>query len=144
MKQYKAILFDLFGTVALWRPECMPRFTWEGKTSPSTMGVLQEALEEHAPDLLFGDFFNAFTAANEELAECRARDMREIPSVQRFKLALTKAGLLDCDATHDLAQELSIRHLEILIQAVEVPSDHTEFLGRVYDKNRGSKAGGGQ
>ena len=133
MKQYKAILFDLFGTVALWRPECMPRFTWEGKTSPSTMGVLQEALEEHAPGLLFGDFFNAFTAANEELAECRVRDMREIPSVQRFKLALTKAGLLDCDATHDLAQELSIRHLEILIQAVEVPSDHTEFLGRVYE-----------
>lgn len=132
MKQYKAILFDLFGTVALWRPERMPRFTWEGKTSPSTMGVLQEELEEHAPDLLFGDFFNAFTAANEELAECRARDMREIPSVQRFELALTKAGLMDSDATNELAKELSNKHLEKLIGAVEVPSEHTEFLERVY------------
>ena len=37
------------------------------------MGVLQEELEEHAPDLLFGDFFNAFTAANEELAEFAKR-----------------------------------------------------------------------
>ena len=132
MRRYKAILFDLFGTVAQWRPERMPEFTWEGITSPSTMGVLQATLEERAPDLLFGDFFNAFTAANEELAERRARNMREIPSVQRFKLALTKAGFLDSDATHELAQELSNRHLEKLIGAVEVPSEHTEFLGRVY------------
>jgi FMN phosphatase YigB (HAD superfamily) len=133
MKQYKAILFDLFGTVALWRPERMPRFTWKGQTSFSTMGTIQEVLEQHAPDLPFADFFDAFTAANEELSERRVREMKEIPSLQRFKLALIKAGFLDCDATRELAEELSVRHLAILSAAVEVPSEHTDFLGRVYE-----------
>jgi FMN phosphatase YigB (HAD superfamily) len=132
MKQYKAILFDLFATVALWRPERMPKFTWEGQTSYSTMGMMRSVLEAQAPDLRFSDFISAFTSANETLAEQRARELKEIPSLQRFKLALINAGFPDSGATRELAQELSSRHLEILSGAVEVPPEHTEFLRRVY------------
>ena len=132
VKNYKAVLFDLFATVALWRPERMPKFTWEGKSSFSTMGVIQGVLGEHVPDLDFKDFYVAFTAANEELAERRTRELKEIPSKERFKLALTKAGCPDTDVTDELAQEISSRHLEQLAGAVEVPSEHIQFLERVY------------
>jgi HAD superfamily hydrolase (TIGR01549 family) len=133
VKNYKAVLFDLFATVALWRPERMPKFTWEGQSSPSTMGVIRAILAERAATLDFRDFHAAFADANEELAARRAREMKEIPSKERFKLALTKAGLPDNGATDLLAQEISYRHLEQLAGAVEVPTAHTQFLERVYE-----------
>ena len=132
VKNYKAVLFDLFATVALWRPERMPKFIWEGQSSLSTLGVIQAILAERVPDLDFKEFHAAFTDANEELAVRRTRDMKEIPSKERFKLALTKAGLADTCATDELAQEISSRHLEQLAAAVEVPPNHTQFLERVY------------
>ena len=48
MSKYKAVVFDLFGTVALWHPDRLPVFEWQGKSMPSTMGELQAAIEAGA------------------------------------------------------------------------------------------------
>ena len=132
MKKYKAVLFDLFATVALWQPDRLPKFTWEGKSSPSTFGVIKALLAERLPTLEFKAFHTALTTANGELVARRARDMKEIPSKERFKLALTKAGLVGDNATDELAQALSTSHLECLASAVHIPLAHTKFLKRVH------------
>ena len=132
MRKYKAVLFDLFATVALWQPDRLPKFTWEGKSSPSTFGVIKALLAEHLPTLEFKAFHAALAAANDELVARRAQDMKEIPSKERFKLALTKAGLASDNATDELAQAISTSHLECLASAVHIPTEHTTFLKRVH------------
>ena len=92
MKPYRAVIFDLFNTVALWQPDRMPRFTWRGETRPSTLGVLRELLAEAVPSLAFDDFYDAFERANSALAREREVTLREIPSRERFSRTLIEAG----------------------------------------------------
>lgn len=131
MKRYKAVLFDLFNTVALWRPERMPKFTWDGETRPSTMGALREVIAREAPTLAFEVFYEAMLAANDELAERRQRELREITSVDRFRTALVKAGRPLSEETTRLALALSARHMELLSGATDIPAEHTALLERL-------------
>ena len=59
MKSYRAILFDLFGTVALFRQEKLPVFEWQGKSTRSTMGKLRAVVEQKLPTVPFPEFFAA-------------------------------------------------------------------------------------
>ena len=131
MKQYKAIVFDLFSTVALWRPERMPMFEWRGKTSHSTMGALRQTIEEEVTEASFTAFVDGLSEANEELAARREREMKEIPSIDRFDLCLRKIGYPRADETRRLAEVLSLKHMEQLAYAVEIPFDHVEFLALI-------------
>tara|TARA_Y100000588_G_scaffold390172_1_gene494863 strand:+ start:803 stop:1555 length:753 start_codon:yes stop_codon:yes gene_type:complete len=131
VKQYKAVVFDLFNTVALWRPDRMPIFEWRGKTSHSTMGLLQEAVEQQVTEASFEAFVDSLTKANDELVIRREREMREIPSIERFMLALTKLGYLATPETSRIARMLSLLHMEQLAKAVEVPVAHIDFLARL-------------
>jgi HAD superfamily hydrolase (TIGR01549 family) len=131
VKPYKAVLFDLFSTVALWRPDRMPLFEWRGKTSHSTMGSLRATIEAELPGIAFDAFVDGLALANEELATRRAAEQREFPSLQRFTLALTKAGSPDSDETRRVAALLSLKHMEMLAAAVDIPAAHTAFLARM-------------
>lgn len=128
MKRYRAVLFDLFGTVALFRQEKLPVFEWEGKSSRSTMGKLRAVIEQKLPHIPFPLFFAAHTEVSRELGETRTREMREFPSAHRFALILARVGLDDCAQTHQLAQELSLAHMQLLADATDIPVSHRELL----------------
>lgn len=132
MKPYRAILFDLFSTVALFQPERLPIFAWKGQTSRSTMGALQATIEAKVTDAPFEQFFHALSQVNQEFAERRAREMQEIPSVQRFELALTRVGYPVSEETHCLAQDLSLTHMDLLARATDIPAVHVQFLKRLH------------
>ena len=134
MKPYRAILFDLFSTVALWRPERLPVFEWRGRTSHSTAGVLREIVETHAPSIPFERFVEGLESANETLAARRSTQQREFPSTDRFALALSNAGHPATDATRAIAQLLSERHMALLSDAVHVPEEHTTFLATLAQR----------
>lgn len=131
MKRYKAVLFDLFSTVAIWHADRMPVFEWRGKTSRSTVGVLRQTLEEHALEVPFAAFIDGLAAANEELAARRAAELKEFPSIARFTLALHKAGYPATEETRHLAQALSLKHMEVLSSVVDIPATHISFLARM-------------
>lgn len=132
MKPYRAVLFDLFSTVALFQAERLPLFAWKGQTARSTMGGLQAIIEAKVTAAPFAQFFAALSEVNQEFAERRARDMREIPSRRRFESALVRVGYPVGEATQRLAQELSLTHMGLLAQATEIPAAHVEFLKRVH------------
>ncbi len=132
MKSYRAVLFDLFSTVALFQAERLPLFAWKGQTARSTMGGLRAMIEEKVTAAPFEQFFAALSEVNREFAERRARDMREIPSRQRFESALVRVGYPSGEATQRLAQELSLTHMRLLAQATEIPAAHIRFLKRVH------------
>ena len=64
MKKYRAVLFDLFGTVALFNGEKLPLFEWNGQTSRSTLGGLRAVYEQKVPTVPFASFFTALTDQN--------------------------------------------------------------------------------
>jgi putative hydrolase of the HAD superfamily len=132
VKKYQAIVFDLFSTVALWRPDRLPLFEWRGKTSHSTLGSLREFVETEVAEASFETFVDALADANEELAERRAQEFKEFPSIDRFQLALRKSGYADSAQTQTLAERLSNRHMELLAAAVEIPDAHIALLTRLF------------
>jgi HAD superfamily hydrolase (TIGR01549 family) len=134
VKPYKAVLFDLFNTVAMWQPDRLPPFEWRGKTLHSTIGILRQTVEEQVPEASFDAFLDALWAANDELSARRATDMKEIPSLERFTLTLTKIGYPEVEDTRRRARILSLKHMELLASAVEVPNTHVDFLGRISER----------
>jgi FMN phosphatase YigB (HAD superfamily) len=131
MTPYHAVLFDLFSTVALFDREKLPEFTWNGSTSRSTMGGLRKVIEEKVGTVPFARFYTAMSEVSAELAQIRTHNMREISSVERFTLALTRAGLNDGHETRILAEELSTVHMGVLAEATIIPSSHLALLERV-------------
>jgi HAD superfamily hydrolase (TIGR01549 family) len=132
VKKYRAVLFDLFGTVALFRQEKLPLFEWQGKTSRSTMGELRAVVEQKVPAVPFERFFTALSEVSRELGEVRTREMREFSSAHRFWLILLRAGVEDSPTTRRIAEELSLAHMALLVNATDVPSSHVELLARTH------------
>ena len=136
MKKYRGILFDLFATLALWHPEKLPKFSYQGKIVPSTMGELRLLVEELVTEATFDDFYSAFTLVNERNAAHKAEHAREIPSLQRFSDILIELGYADNATTADIARRLSLRHMELLSLVVEIPRDYGPFLGELGSRYR--------
>jgi putative hydrolase of the HAD superfamily len=130
VKKYRVVLFDLFGTVALFQRDRLPLFAWQGKTLRSTMGALRATIERQVPAVPFERFFEVLSAVSEELGEMRAREMREFSSVYRFELALMRAGCPASAETYRLAEELSQAHMTLLASATEIPPAHVRLLAR--------------
>ena len=131
MKKYRGILFDLFATLALWHPEKLPKFSYRGKTFPSTMGELRVLVEELVTKASFDEFYSAFTLVNERNAAHKAEHTKEIPSLQRFVDILLELGYPNNDKTADIATQLSLRHMELLSMVVEIPRDYGPFLNEL-------------
>ncbi len=132
MKHYRAILFDLFNTVALFDPQKLPTFEWEGKTLRSTMGKVRLTVEQIFPHIPFSLFFKTLTEVSQELGEVRTRELREIPSLERFRQVLRRLGEADSPESLARAQELSLAHMELLAAATQVPEDHRSLLAAVH------------
>jgi HAD superfamily hydrolase (TIGR01509 family) len=130
VSKYRAILLDLFGTVALLDPEKLPLFEWNGQTTRSTLGGLRTLYEQQVREIPFLQFFTALTDVTRELAEERVLKFREFSCAQRFTLALLRAGLSDSSSTRLLAEGMSLAHNALLASATEVPSKHASFLGQ--------------
>jgi FMN phosphatase YigB (HAD superfamily) len=134
VKKYRAVLFDLFGTVALFQPDRLPFFEWQGKTSRSTMGSLRAVIEQKVPEIPFENFFSTLSKVSSELGEIRTREMREFSSAHRFGLTLVRAGLPDSPQTLALAEELCLAHMALLAAATEIPSAHVTLLNRTREQ----------
>jgi len=134
MNRYRAVLFDLFGTVALFDHVKLPVFEWNGQTSRSTMGRLREVYEQKKLDVSFERFFLALSAVSRELGDQRTRNMREFSSLHRFSQTLLRAGFAESPETLHLAEEFSLLHMDILSESMSVPVTHAEFLAQVQQR----------
>lgn len=135
-KKYGAVLFDLFGTVALFDRERLPVFEWNGQTSRSTLARLRLLMAQEIPQLDFAQFLVALNDVSRELTEARAREMREFSSVYRFTQALTRVGLDDVAETRRLAEALSQAHMALLATATTIPLTHVALLAHLHQTCR--------
>jgi FMN phosphatase YigB (HAD superfamily) len=135
VKKYRAVLFDLFGTVALFDRDKLPVFEWAGQASRSTMGGLRAIVEQKVP-VPFERFFTALSEVSKELGDIRTREMREFSSVHRFGLTLVRIGLEDSAETRLLAEELTRVHMALLAAATTIPGSHVSLLALAYESHR--------
>lgn len=136
MAKYRAALFDLFNTVAVWHPERMPRFTINGEEKPSTLGELKKLINSDSPDVDFDAFVDSLSRTNSELARERAHDGRERSSVERFTRALQSLPEGPPPEFDRLAGKLTQRHMAMLGAAVSIPDSHLSFLEQLSSRTQ--------
>lgn len=136
MKKYRAILFDLFGTVALIDTKKLPVFELEQNAACVAMSELRTVYEQTVTGIPFFRFIAEleFIKANAESA--RDHELKEIPCVNRFELALMRAGEKDASVAKSLAIELVLAHNTDLVNATVVPPANATFLSQLYTRYR--------
>jgi HAD superfamily hydrolase (TIGR01549 family) len=130
----KSLLFDLFGTVVLFKPR-IPTLEVGDQRWRTTMGWLRETAEAELAGVAFEDFLAALLAVTQELTRGRAPEYREVPSRQRFRRALAKVGV-DGAGAADLAERLSQVHMQHLASQTMLPAEHREILERLRQRYR--------
>ena len=136
MKKYRGIFFDLFATLVLWHPDKLPKFSYNGKIVPSTMGELKQLVEKLVTDVSFDEFYTAFTLINERNSMHKADHGKEISSLRRFTDILLELGYSPTERTTAIAEQLSLRHMELLSMVVKIPADYDHFLKQLGARYR--------
>ncbi|MBI3783221.1 MAG: HAD family hydrolase [Deltaproteobacteria bacterium] len=130
----KAILFDLFGTVVLFKPQ-VPVVEVSGERWRTTMGWLRETAASTLPGVAFEDLLSALLAVTQEMTRNRPPEYREVPSRERFRRALAELGIGAQEAPA-LAERLSLVHMQHLASQVVMPAEHRHVLATLACRYR--------
>ncbi len=123
----RAVLFDLFGTLVHFRAE-PAAVTSAGAPRRPALGWLRSTLEHERPELPFEEFLAVLVEVSQDLTRQRPPEFQEVPSRERFRRALERLGV-DTDAgPGDLAERLSLAHMEYLASLTEMPPEHAGVL----------------
>lgn len=120
MSRYRAIVFDLFGTVVHFR----------GRPDPA-VGWLQTALAATCPGVEFSAFRVALGAVSAEIHAARGAECIEVSSRERFRRALTRAG-----GDEAMAEALSLAHMSYLADQTVLPEEHPAVLAALGARHR--------
>jgi putative hydrolase of the HAD superfamily len=118
--RYRALVFDLFGTLVRFTARPDPRFGWLRGPFAAVGGANR-----------FDDFCQALRAVSAELAAARAPEHLEVPSRERFRRALARLG-----ADEAAADALSAAHMRHLASQTHLPPGHAPLLDRLVDTHR--------
>jgi len=121
----RAIVFDLFDTLVDLDMDGLPLVTLNGRSFPSTAGVLHEELARHAP-ISLNELARAQRAVDQEVRAPRYEAGRELPTRERMDLVLARLGVRDDGA---LAERLTALHMGLLVAQVRRLAHHAELLG---------------
>jgi len=132
MKEYSAVLFDLFDTLVMFEPSLLPKVTLNGKTWNSTAQHVFTRMRSSLGEMEFTDFYEPFVESHRELLELRKKDLREYPNRKRFEIFMERIGLKEDDS---LLEKFVSSHMESLCGAMVYPEHHTEVL--LYLKEKG-------
>lgn len=110
---YRAVVFDLFGTVVQFHGRPDPQVSW-----------LQAPFAAAFPGADFDAFRRALAETSRALAAERRADHREVSSAERFRRTLARLDLDDAAA----AEALSRAHMAHIADRTHLPAGHAELL----------------
>ncbi|HEY8119918.1 MAG TPA: HAD family hydrolase [Myxococcota bacterium] len=125
----RAVVFDLFDTLVDLDMEGLPLVRVNGRSFPSTAGVLHAELARHAPVSL-EEFAAAQRIVDQEVRAPRYEAGRELPTRERFDLVLAGLGV----EHPDLADRLTALHMALLVQQVRPLAHHAEVLAALRSR----------
>lgn len=124
--RYRAILFDLFGTLVHFR-----RIPLVNAGTGAIHPRLAAAVEEELPGLSLAEFVEHVRHVSRDLDHARRQTHREFSSHERFRRVLERLGSVD-DAR---ALRLCEAHMGGLAEATEMPEAHIELLRRLRSRH---------
>ena len=84
MKVYKNIIFDLFDTLILFKPELLPEITVNGSLRHSTGPDVYLTFQKHYGIYEINTFYKYFYESYKKFQELKNIDNREYPNSKRF------------------------------------------------------------
>lgn len=126
-----AVVFDLFDTLVDLHMDGLPLVTVNGRSFPSTAGVLHAEIAQHA-EIPLAAFAETLRAVDQELRAPRYEAGRELATRERFDAVLARIGL----ARPALSERLTELHMELLRKQVRTLGHHAEFLARLRGRVR--------
>jgi FMN phosphatase YigB (HAD superfamily) len=128
VRSYASLIFDLFDTVVDFRRDRMPLVSVDGALVRSTSGHVYEAFKAYFPHIPFETFYAAFMEGYRDVERVRAHEFREVPSVDRFRLVLSKLQVRQDEVPADVPDRLAEIHMAKLSEAMVMPAEHVELL----------------
>lgn len=126
---YRALLFDLFGTVVHFAPR-VPTIEVAGTAWRTTMGWLRASAERELPAVPFEALLQALMAVTEAIVRRRPPEYLEVPSRERFRRALVRVGVEAAQAPV-VAERLSMIHMAHLASTTQLPEGHAALLAEL-------------
>jgi HAD superfamily hydrolase (TIGR01509 family) len=124
---YRAVLFDLFGTLIRVDAAAVPEIVLDGRPVRSTLGVWHGLLERVLPGVGVDAFARALRDASADLERERGEGHVELPTRERFRRALVRLGRDGGDAP-ETAALFSRAHMRAIADATRFPAEHAEVL----------------
>ncbi len=134
MACFKAILFDLFGTVLHFAP-LVPNPGAERIRRLMTMTWLKDAVNTGLPEVDFDAFREALISVSRQIQRDHAPEYREVSSPEKFCRALHRLGI-DGKRAVEVASRLATEHMRHLAGQVRRPEGHVEILEALREDYR--------
>lgn len=128
--RYRAILFDLCGTLMPYDTGQIPVVSIRGQAIRTTTFILYEIFKADHPALSYETFYDQFIAATEGVNARRESENREILSEVRFDTFLNLLGVNPSQNT-TLRDRLKATHLQLISRCLTFPPAHRELIHRL-------------
>ncbi len=129
-RAYRAVLFDLFGTLVRFDATALPEIEVDGRRVRSTLPRWSALVTEALPALSLARFADAVVEVSAELDGERAATAIEIPSRERFRRALLRVACPD-DVAAELAPLCARGHMQAIADATRFPAEHAQVLATI-------------
>ena len=131
MKNYIAIIFDLFDTIVNFNFNHLPSIELKGFRSRTTSIEVFKVFSKYYPEAVFSEFYDPFIKSYHDFQELKLKEYREFPNRERFKLMLDS---MDLKYEQELIDNMVVAHMNALASCVEFPEANHETLLYLKEK----------
>lgn len=136
MKEYKAIIFDLFDTIINFNRSWLPATEINGSEVKSTSVAVYKVFQKFYNQVTFNDFYTAFLKSYEEFEETKRKENIELHNEERFKLMLDKLSIKINSDSKKLVEEMVLCHMGKISDAMEFPEENRDTLNTLRKRYR--------
>lgn len=125
---YRAVIFDLFDTLADFKREHLPLIHINGEAVRSTTAHVYPVFAKRFNHVSLEAFYRAFRQSFDEAARLRETEDREVSARERFHLFF---HMMEIPVTPEIEPFLSSLldiHMACIADAVHAPPEHVELL----------------
>ena len=133
MKKYSSVIFDLFDTIILFKPELLPEVTFNGEKHHSTGKDVYKLFTDTFGEYDFERFYAYFLESYKKFQYLKNIDNREYPNVKRFEIMFELMGIDISDKT--VLNKFVETHMETLSKSMILPDAHRDILYKLIERN---------
>ncbi|MHB8481395.1 MAG: HAD family hydrolase [Nitrospiria bacterium] len=131
MKNYKAIIFDLFGTLIHFDETRLPALNFQGQEIHSTTPPLFEIASKIRNGYTLESFHQSLREVSKRQRQEKTARLMEISCLTRMKALLSDLNFPETEQTNQLAKLMKNVHMGWLKKGVYLPEGHFDLLEKL-------------